>query len=73
MQPGSEPGTAEALVQVPRGEWFWYKYTRGGWDTVEKWAGCVEASNRYDFGAAHPDKVDTVALWADDPACGGDP
>jgi len=70
MQPGAEPFTAEALVQVPRGEWFWYKYTRGGWDTVEKWAVCLEADDRYDFGAAHPDKVDTVTLWADDPICG---
>jgi len=65
MEPGPEPLLAVALVPVPRGEWFWYKYTRGGWDTVEKWAGCEEASNRYEFGAAHPDKADIVSLWAD--------
>ncbi|MFH1530673.1 MAG: TIM-barrel domain-containing protein [Pseudomonadota bacterium] len=69
MQPGTEPGTAEALVAVPRGEWFWYKYTRGDWDTVEKWAGCEEAVDRYEFGAAHPDKQDSVGMWADDFAC----
>ena len=70
MQPGDEPGTAEAIVSVPRGEWFWYKYTRGDWDTVEKWAGCEEALDRYEFGAAHPDKIDGVTMWADDIACG---
>ncbi len=70
MQPGAEPGTAEALVSVPRGEWFWYKYTRGSWETVEKWAGCEEALDRYEFGAAHPDKLDDVTMWADDLSCG---
>jgi len=52
-------------VEVPRGEWFLYKYTRGGWPTVEKWAGCLEATNRYAFGAAHPGKQDRVDVWAD--------
>jgi alpha-glucosidase len=61
----SEPDVAEGLVPVPRGEWFWYKYARGGWDTVEKWAGCLEAGNRYAFGAAHPVKQDRVETWAD--------
>jgi alpha-glucosidase len=59
------PTTAAGLVPVPRGEWFDYKYTRGDWSTVEKWAGCVEATNRYGFGAAHPTRRDTVATWAD--------
>ena len=61
----NEPFTAEGLVPVPRGEWFEYKYTRGDWDTVEKWAGCEEADNRYAFGKAHPVKEDEVAAWAD--------
>jgi len=62
-----DPGMtgASALVSVPRGEWVFYKYTRGDWSTVEKWPGCVEATNRYELGAAHPDKEDTVFGWAD--------
>lgn len=62
-----EPGKprASGLVSVPRGDWVFYKYTRGGWSTVEKWPGCVEATNRYELGAAHPDKHDTVFGWAD--------
>jgi alpha-glucosidase len=62
-----EPGNTRAsgLVPVPRGGWVFYKYTRGGWGTVEKWPGCVEATNRYELGAAHPDKQDTVFGWAD--------
>lgn len=62
-----DPGQASAsgLVSVPRGGWVFYKYTRGDWGTVEKWPGCVEATNRYELGAAHPDKVDTVFGWAD--------
>jgi len=64
LEPG--PGnTAVGNVPVPRGEWFEYKYTRGDWSTVEKWAGCAEASNRYAFGTAHPVKEDTVEAWAD--------
>ena len=53
------------MVAVPRGEWFYYKYTRGNWATVEKWPGCVEATNRYGFGAAHPLREETVYQWAD--------
>ncbi len=59
------PQTARGMVAVPRGEWFYYKYTRGDWATVEKWPGCVEATNRYGFGAAHPRRVDDVYQWAD--------
>ena len=59
------PDRAGGLVSVPRGEYLFYKYTRGGWETVEKWPGCAEASNRYEIGAAHPTKVDTVWEWAD--------
>jgi alpha-glucosidase len=58
-------GHPTGFVTVPRGEWFFYKYTRGGWSTVEKWPGCVEATNRYAFGVAHPTKYDTVYGWAD--------
>ncbi len=56
---------ATGTLLVPRGAWFEYKYTRGDWPTVEKWPGCVEATNRYAFGAAHPGKDDTVFAWAD--------
>jgi alpha-glucosidase len=59
------PGVARIELVVPRGEWFFYKYTRGGWDSVEKWAGCEEATNRYAFGAAPTAQKDSVSLWAD--------
>lgn len=59
------PQTARGTIAVPRGEWFFYKFTRGDWATVEKWPGCVEAANRYGFGAAHPDRVEVVYQWAD--------
>jgi len=52
-------------VMVPRGEWFDYKYTRGDWDTVEKWPGCAEAADRYRFGAASERQSDVVATWRD--------
>lgn len=58
-------GLARESVRLPRGEWFFYNYSRGGWTTVETWAGCAEASNRYGFGAAHPVRADTVAAWRD--------
>ncbi len=61
--PGAD--RASVTVDVPRGEQLFYKYTRGDWGTVEKWPGCEEASNRYELGAAHPVKVDTVWAWAD--------
>ncbi len=60
-----EPGVARGTVLVPRGEWFFYKYTRGSWDTVEKWPDCAEASNRYRFGAATARQADTVYRWRD--------
>lgn len=62
---GPGPDEAHGTVLVPRGEWFEYKYTRGGWETVEKWPACEEATNRYSFGAAHPSKHDTVYGWRD--------
>jgi alpha-glucosidase len=58
-------GRARGEITVPRGEWFFYKFTRGGWDTVERYADCSEASNRYGFGAAHPGRSDVVATWRD--------
>ena len=62
---GGPGDTVAFTVAVPRGEWFHYKLTRGGWETVEKWPGCQEATNRYAFGAAHPVKADTVWGWSD--------
>lgn len=62
VQPG---GLAGGTVSVPRGHWFEYKYTRGDWPTVEKWFGCLEATNRYAYGQAHPTKKDAVEMWAD--------
>ncbi|MFO0578365.1 MAG: glycoside hydrolase family 31 protein [Polyangia bacterium] len=61
----TEPDVAAGTVEVPRGTWFEYKYSRGGWDTVEKWAGCTESTNRYGFAAAHPQRSEQVAAWAD--------
>lgn len=56
---------AYGTIEVPRGEYLYYKYTRGDWDTVEKWPDCAEASNRYELGRATPIKADTVYGWAD--------
>jgi alpha-glucosidase len=55
--------TAQGTVTVPRGVWFEYKYTLGDWESVEKWAGCLDASNRYTFSKALPVKEDTVEAW----------
>ncbi len=56
---------AAGTFPVPRGKYLFYKYTRGDWASVEKWPGCVEATNRYELGKAHPAKQDTVWAWAD--------
>jgi alpha-glucosidase len=56
---------AQGVFEVPRGEWFFYKYTRGDWDTVEKWPACEEADDRYGQGRAHPDRFDEVFNWRD--------
>ncbi|AKF10761.1 TIM-barrel domain-containing protein [Sandaracinus amylolyticus] len=58
------PGLARGTLRVGRGEWFEYKYTRGTWDTVEKWPGCVEATNRYGLGRAGV-RRDRVFEWRD--------
>jgi alpha-glucosidase len=55
---------ARGVLTVPRGEWFFCKYTRGSWETVEKWPGCAEASNRYGFGRAGT-RVEEVFAWRD--------
>mgnify|MGYP001019767283 CR=1 FL=1 len=65
VQPGASPGVAEGTVLLPRGQWFFYKYARGDWATVEKWPGCVEAANRYGFAQAWPVREDSVAAWAE--------
>ena len=62
--PWVAPGVARGTLEVPRGDWLDYKYTRGGWDTVEKAADCSELANRYRFGAAGS-RVDMVATWRD--------
>ncbi|MBI5608123.1 MAG: hypothetical protein HY902_04525 [Deltaproteobacteria bacterium] len=71
LQWTATPGIAKGVVTVPRGQWFEYKYTRGDWSTVEKYPGCVEAKNRYAFGAVHTVSLDQagqsdqVWAWAD--------
>jgi hypothetical protein len=61
----SGPQTAVGTLAVPRGQWFFFKYTRGDWATVEKWPACVEATNRYGFGSAREPRQDEVYTWAD--------
>jgi len=58
------PTEAAGTLRVPRGEYLYYKFTRGDWETVEKWPDCVEATNRYELGRA-AEKVDTVYAWRD--------
>jgi alpha-glucosidase len=58
------PTTARGTLTVPRGAWFFYKFTRGSFDTVEKWPGCAEATNRYRYGQART-RRDTVYGWRD--------
>jgi len=58
------PGVARGTIEAPRGEWFEYKITRGGWETVEKQANCAEVTNRARFGAAGTRTI-TVANWRD--------
>ncbi len=62
--PWVAPGLARGTITVPRGAWFDYKVTRGGWATVEKTARCEERANRYRM-AAPTLVVDTVAAWGD--------
>jgi alpha-glucosidase len=62
LEPGRRAG---GRVRVPRGQWYEYKFTRGDWDTVEKWPDCAEASNRYAFGAATQARADRIWTWRD--------
>jgi alpha-glucosidase len=57
---------ARGTLEVERGAWFLYKYTRGSWDTVEKHADCSELADRYRYGAADDTQVDVVSRWRDD-------
>jgi alpha-glucosidase len=64
--PWNEPGVrARGVVRVPRSQWYQFKFTRGGWETVEKWPACEEATNRYALGAAHPVRTERVFAWRD--------
>ncbi len=56
---------AAGELSVPRGTWFFFKFTRGGFETVEKWPNCQEASNRYAFGGATPVRREQVFGWRD--------
>ncbi|MEC9072962.1 MAG: hypothetical protein VX938_11300, partial [Myxococcota bacterium] len=62
----SEAGIAEGSVQVPRGAWIEYKYTRGDWAFVEKDGACEELPNRFLLGAGAPLVNDQVINWIDD-------
>jgi alpha-glucosidase len=55
---------AHGFIDAPRGEWVLYKITRGGWPTVEKFAGCAERPNRAVFGSTRAVEI-AVAAWAD--------
>lgn len=57
-------GHARGVVRVPRGRWFFYKFTRGDWSTVERYPDCSEANNRYGLGAATV-RSDRVWTWRD--------
>jgi hypothetical protein len=61
-----EAGIAEGTIQVPRGAWVEYKYTRGDWAFVEKDSACEELPNRFLFGAGAPLVTDQVSHWIDD-------
>lgn len=58
-------GHAVGVARVPRGQWFFYKFTRGGWDTVERYPDCSEANNRYGLGAAGAPRRERVWTWRD--------
>ncbi len=65
-QPLTRTGNVAAGdIDVPRGSWFFYKFTRGDWTTVEKDGACAEMINRYRFGATDEPQVDTISSWRD--------
>lgn len=65
--------TAEVTLNLLEGTRLEYKYTRGGWDKVEKDANCAEIANRQltvSYGANGQQTVqDTVAKWVDVDHC----
>ena len=52
-------------IEIPYGEWFEYKYTRGSWETVEKDAVGGEIANRLGRALGDDTHVDSVVNWAD--------
>lgn len=65
MEWSADRTTATTEIEVPRDRWYEYKFTRGSWETVEKWPGCVESTNRYAYGGIAADRADEVWLWRD--------
>ncbi len=57
-------GIARGTLDVPAGEWYFFKFTRGSWETVEKYPDCEEARDRYAPGAAGV-RRETVWAWRD--------
>lgn len=51
-------------LDLPRGQQFEYKFTRGSWSTVEKDESCAEITNRISQAAPVTEEM-TVANWAD--------
>jgi alpha-glucosidase len=61
----TESGYAEGELELPRGAWHEYKYTRGDWPQVEKDGACQERPNRTTIATALPQVQDVVSAWAD--------
>lgn len=59
-----DDGIARGTIEVPAGEWYFFKFTRGSWETVEKYPDCEEARDRYAPGAAGL-RRETVWAWRD--------
>ncbi len=56
----------QAVLPFPRNQALEYKYTRGGWDKVEKGPGGEEINNRVlSAGDADVTATDAVGAWAD--------
>jgi alpha-glucosidase len=64
LGPVGDDGIARGTIEVPAGGWFFFKYTRGGWETVEKYPACEEARDRYARAVAGP-RMDRVWEWRD--------
>ncbi len=67
-QPLSAPsadGWATGTIKVERGKWFFYKFTRGTWQSVEKQSDCGNFANRYAQASAKTAVDVTVTAWAD--------